>query len=258
MKEPIFRNYARYYDLLYADKDYVSEAKFVRALLKNYAPKTVRILELGCGTGRHAAHLAANGYRVQGIDLSRDMLKRCNALVTQVPAPVAARLAFSQGDMRNLRLHKKFDAVISLFNVICYQTSNADLRAAFETARSHIKRGGLFMFDCWYGPAVLRNLPSVRIKRVEDEAIKITRIAEPRVYPNENRVDVKYTIFLRDKKTGKTDELKELHTVRYLFKPEIGAFLEAAGFSFIAAQEWITGKELDFDTWTGCFIARSR
>jgi len=57
----VFENYARYYDLLYHDKDYNAEAKFVHQLLQIHAPETRSILELGCGTGSHAVLLAELG-----------------------------------------------------------------------------------------------------------------------------------------------------------------------------------------------------
>ncbi|WP_341999478.1 hypothetical protein [Chlorogloeopsis sp. ULAP02] len=64
----VFGNYARYYDLLYRDKDYVGEALFIRRLIQNHAPEAQDILELGCGTGNHAVLLAKEGYKVHGVE----------------------------------------------------------------------------------------------------------------------------------------------------------------------------------------------
>ena len=58
-------------------------------------------------------------------------------------------------------------------------STNADLLAAFATAREHLNPGGVFIFDCWYGPAVLAERPSVRIKRMEDGATSITENTIP-------------------------------------------------------------------------------
>ncbi|MEA3420938.1 MAG: SAM-dependent methyltransferase, partial [Acidobacteriota bacterium] len=117
------------------------------------------------------------------------------------------------------------------------------------------KPNGIFIFDCWYGPAVLSDPPVMRVKRLEDEKIEITRIAEPEMYPNENRVDVHYQVFIKDKSTERVEILKETHRMRYLFKPEIEQMLELSGLSLINGQEWLSGNELDFSTWNGCFIA---
>ncbi|MDA1044519.1 MAG: methyltransferase domain-containing protein, partial [Verrucomicrobia bacterium] len=72
-----FREYAQYYDLLYQDKDYAGEARFVARLLGQYVGKpeeNTAVLDLACGTGRHAQELARMGYRVEGSDLSVDMV----------------------------------------------------------------------------------------------------------------------------------------------------------------------------------------
>lgn len=54
-KTPIFNTYAAYYDLLYRDKDYVGEAAYVHDLIQHHAPGAQEVLELGSGTGGHAA-----------------------------------------------------------------------------------------------------------------------------------------------------------------------------------------------------------
>ncbi len=166
-----FGEYAHYYDLLYRDKDYEKEANFVHGLIHKYSPNARTILELGCGTGRHAELLASKGYDVLGIDRSREMLEAANKRLIRLEKTAAARLSFDQGDVRTYRTDKSFDAVISLFHVMSYQTTNKDLQDVFETAKVHLNRGGLFIFDCWYGPAVLTDRPAVRVKRLEDDAI---------------------------------------------------------------------------------------
>ena len=57
-----FGAYARYYDLLYRDKDYPAEARYLHELIQRHAPGAQSILDLGCGTGAHAAEFAELGY----------------------------------------------------------------------------------------------------------------------------------------------------------------------------------------------------
>jgi hypothetical protein len=142
--------------------------------------------------------------------------------------------------------------------MISYQTTNEDLKNTFETASKHLKNGGLFIFDCWYGPAVLSEKPSVRVKRLEDENTKLLRIAEPVMYPNENLVDVNYEILVEDKQSGNYEVLNETHTMRYLFKPEIESFMENAGLELIKCEEWLTGREAGFDTWGVTFYGAKK
>lgn len=254
----VFRHYARYYDLLYRDKDYTRETEYVHGLIQRHAPGARSILDLGCGTGAHAVLLAERGYEVHGVDQSADMLARAEARHGELPGAVAARLTFEQADVRTFRAEEKFDAVVSLFHVMSYQTTNEDLTSAFATAASHLEHKGILLFDCWYGPAVLADRPVVRVKHMEDEAISVTRIAEPCLYPNENRVDVRYHVFIRDRKNGKVEEVQETHSVRYLFTPETRLLLGTAGMELIGSEEWMTSGETGLGTWGVCFVARRR
>jgi SAM-dependent methyltransferase len=251
-----FGHYARYYDLLYRDKDYQSEASFVLDLLRNHRAETDSILDLGCGTGSHAHFLAKSGISVHGVDQSASMLETARIKHQALPISVSGRLTFSHGDVRRVRLSRDFDAVVSLFHVLSYQTHNNDVAETFATAKAHLKPDGLFVFDCWYGPGVLTNLPVVRIKRLEDEAIAVTRIAEPTLHANDNIVDVNYTIFINDREHGAAQELSELHRMRYFFRPEINLFATQAGLQIIAAQEWMKKTEPGANTWNACFVAR--
>lgn len=252
----VFGNYARYYDLLYRDKKYTDEVNYIVSLLQRYAPESASILELGCGTGIHASLLAKAGYAVHGIDFSQEMLESAKARIASFIEDAAERLSFCQGDIRSYRTDRVFDVAVSLFHVISYQISEKDINAAIGTAKSHLKPGGIFVFDFWYGPAVLTDHPVVRVKRLEDDSIRVTRIAEPVMHPNENCVDVNYQVLIEDKATGIWERLEESHRMRYLFLPELDRMLDANGMTRLNAEEWMTGKELGFDTWGGCVVAR--
>jgi SAM-dependent methyltransferase len=245
----VFGHLARCYDLLYADKDYGREARFVHELLQRHAPGARTILELGCGTGAHAVHLVKEGYEIHGVDLSAEMLDRTGERLAQMPPELAAGLTFSQGDLRTLRLGRTFDAVIALFHVLSYQTTNHDLQAAFATVKEHLHPGGVFIFDFWYGPAVLTERPAVRVKRVEDEVISVTRIAEPVLKVNANLVEVHYQFFVQDKAGGAYETFQESHLMRYLFKPEVDNLLVEHEFTPLEYREWMTGREPGEDTW---------
>jgi len=140
---------------------------------------------------------------------------------------------------------------------ISYQTTNDDVTAAFQTARQHLNPGGIFIFDVWYGPAVLTERPAVRVKRMADDQTRITRLAEPVLHPNENRVDVNYHVFVRNRDTHAVTELDETHTMRYFFTPEIDRIATQTGFQCLHAGEWLTGKAIGFETWGVCFVLKA-
>jgi SAM-dependent methyltransferase len=251
-----FADYALYYDRLYRDKDYAAEAAYVLGLIRRNCPQAQSFLELGCGTGAHAQPLCAAGVRVHGVDRSAEMLELARARRQNLPSEIAARMLFTAGDVRQVRLSEAFDVVISLFHVVSYQSSNQDLRDCFATARHHLRRGGVFVFDCWYGPAVLSDRPTVRIKRWEDDQTGVTRIAEPTLLERENVVDVHYTILVRNRLSETTKVLQELHRMRYLFQPEIDSFASLAGLERIEARAWMSESEPDLDSWNACFVLR--
>lgn len=248
----VFGAYSQYYDLLYEDKDYVGEVEYIDRLIKKYSPKAASILDLGCGTGRHAYLLAEKGYRVYGVDLSADMLTIAQEKHTN------PSVLFYQDDITSVRLGEKVDVVVALFHVMSYQVTNRALEAAFETVKEHLNEGGIFIFDCWYGPTVLNERPEVRIKRLENNEIQVLRIAEPYLCPNENIVDVNYTVLVKNKDTCLIEELKENHRMRYLFLPEIQGFAKRALFSIEAHFEWMTGKTPGSNTWGVCFICKAQ
>jgi SAM-dependent methyltransferase len=250
----VFAHYARYYDLLYKDKDYSGETEYVHYLLQKFGRKTKSILELGCGTGKHAMLLAEKGYTITGIDMSEQMLK---SALNRNSKDTMREIEFKQGDIRTIRLERKFDAVISLFHVFSYQITNDDLIAAIATAKTHLNSNGIFIFDAWYGPAVLTDKPVVRVKRLEDDLIKVVRIAEPKLHPNENIVDVNYTTLIENKDSGKTETIKEKHRMRYLFRPEIEICLKQEGLTILHSEEWMSKKGPDCSTWGVVFICKN-
>lgn len=247
----VFNEYARYYDLLYRDKDYAAETDYIHRLIQLNSPGARTILNLGCGSGRHDRCLVDCGYAVTGVDLSGEMLA-----AARKAAAGSDSLNYVQGDVRSVRLGRTFDVVISLFHVMSYQVTNTDLLAAFATAHNHLKPGGIFIFDCWYGPGVLTDRPVVRIKELEDEFITVTRIAQPVIRPNDNVVEVNYRVFLRDRASISVREINETHHMRYLFHPEVDLMLTTAGFELQTSEEWLTSAPLSLTSWNALFTAR--
>ena len=239
----VFNDYARYYNLLYRDKDYAGEAAFVLNRLRSAGCAPQHLLDLGCGTGRHALELARRGIAVTGVDLSETMLAMGRPLLAAAAAglppgtPVPELL---QGDARNVRLGRQFDAVVSLFHVLSYQTTEEDALAVLVTAREHLVRGGVFLFDFWHGPGVLTDPPVERVKQLEDEHTCVQRRAVPVHRVADNLVEVHYSVTLKDRATGNVSRLDECHTMRYWFLPELRYLARTAGLAVAAEGAWMT------------------
>lgn len=248
----VFKDYAYYYNAFYQNKDYRTEAQQVDSLLRKYGKNIHKIINYGCGTGRHDLELIRLGYQCTGIDMSPLMIRTAqeNAKAEK------AEIDFSVADIRTYEPGEKYDAVISLFHVMSYQNSNEDILSAFRAARAALDQDGIFLFDVWYGPGVLSDRPVVRVKEVEDEQNKLVRIARPVMYDKENVVDVCYEVMVIDKGSGHTQTINEVHKMRYFFRPELEFYLQQTGFELISNMDCQTLEETSFDSWTSYFVAR--
>lgn len=246
--------YSQYYDLLYQDKDYIGEVEYINGLIKTYKGEALTILDLGCGTGKHAELLCDTGYNVHGVDLSTDMLK----IAEQRRVGKENRLSFGHSNILELALNQKFDVVISLFHVMSYQNSNQELIQAFQVAKNHLKEDGVFIFDFWYGPAVLTDLPTTRIKRLENDLIKVSRIAEPILHPQLNLVDVHYDVFIQNKSNEEIVEKKELHKMRYFFDTELDLICEHVGFEVLDKFKWMNSDSPSLDSWNVVWVLKGK
>ena len=225
----VFKDYADFYDSLYEDKNYREECNFVKHVFETYSEKEVKsILDLGCGTGSHALPFADMGYAVTGVDLSETMLDIARKKV----ADQKKEIIFVQQDVRHLDLHQRFDAAVAMFAVMGYQTTNQDLEDTLTSVHRHLNTGGLFIFDVWFGPAVLMQKPSDRVKIIEHKAKKIIRFAHPVLNVMNHTVEVNYTV-LEIAGDRVLTETKESHLMRFFFYQELKYFLERNGFEML-------------------------
>lgn len=245
-----FGLYAQYYDLLYSDKDYPSEAAYVNGLIKQHAPSAIRLLNLGCGTGKHDYALAQFGYHVTGVDLSSEMV---SLATMNIPCALHGGLNFLEGDIRKIELNTTFDAVISLFHVMSYQVTNNDLQQVIDVCYQHLSTDGVFIFDCWYGPGVLTDPPVIRTKNISNDKINVTRLAEPVLDSIKNTVDVNYTIRITPGGSADMTIIKETHVMRYLFVQEIELLIKKK-FKLLNVYNWLSDKEPDTSCWNAVFI----
>ena len=106
--EELFENYAQNYDAEEFTKGTVGECDFIEK--ENDYNKTIKILDIGCGTGRHSLELSKRGYSVTGIDLSESQLQRAKekAFVQSL------NIDFQKHDARSPHFSNAFDLAIML------------------------------------------------------------------------------------------------------------------------------------------------
>ena len=134
----LYNELASWWQLMSPAAEYAEEAAFYRSTLRNAARHPIEaILELGSGGGNNASHMKRHFKEMVLVDISPGMLAMSRAINPD--------LEHHQGDMRNMRLGRQFDAVF-LHDAVCYMTTETDLRQAVETAFVHCKPGGVALF----------------------------------------------------------------------------------------------------------------
>lgn len=229
---PVFDSqYADQYDRLYAQKDYRLECDLIEAVAERFArarPRT--ILDVGCGTGQHAIELAARGYELTGVDLSEAMLAHARRKSASLTA--AARLRWLQGDARNFDVGSTFDMAIMMFAVIGYLTSNAQVLESMRNIRRHLVAGGVFACDFWFGPAVLTERPTDRVRIMDTEHGEVIRTTKTETHILEHTADVTFRLWeMRGNQV--VSNSCETHRMRYYFPQEFALLLSCSGFELV-------------------------
>lgn len=248
----IFEAYSQYYDLLYKDKDYVGESSYIHSLIEEYNSGTKKILEFGSGTGIHGNILGSLGYRVYGIEKSQSMID-----LGESPNSFSRKsknFSCFLGDCQSTYLGNDFDTAISLFHVLSYQTKDEEVMAFLKNVQKQLRTRGIFIFDYWYAPAVWEIGPTLRIKKVANTDLSITRIAEPECFEEKNIVNVHYQNFIENLSTKSISKIEEIHKMRAFNNEEIIQFSTRAGFSLLHTEEWMTSLTPGNNTWGVCSI----
>ncbi|MCM8784124.1 MAG: class I SAM-dependent methyltransferase [Candidatus Omnitrophica bacterium] len=238
-------DYAYFYDLIYKDKEYRKETGFLEKLFKKFLNKKPKdILDLGCGTGNHSLELIKRGYRVTGIDISKDMVKIAKEKLNKA----GLRGKFLVKDITNYRPRKKIDVVISLFAVINYITEIKSLRQLFKNVYASLKRNGLFVFEVWnalkstdsFSPKSFKEIKFNNSKLIREGKIKIDELKQV------CRIDYNLKLFKND---GLLKNYKETHILRIYSPYELERYLNLADLKLIniyPSFEFIRIKNDDF------------
>ena len=247
--------YANLYRDLYRDKDYEQECDAIQGVLARYSDSAVRtILDLGCGTGGHLIPFAERGFDVVGVDISPDMLEQARRSASAADLQVDLH----QADLRDFHLGRPADAVTMLFAVLGYQTSNEDALAALRSARSNLRKGGLLVFDVWYGPAVLTQRPEARTKKaVTEGGLEIRRRSTSTLDLTRSTCSVTFRVAASDE-AGPMEEFEETHEVRYFFATELELMFDATGFALVHLSGFPDlERPADETTWQVLVVARA-
>ena len=102
----------------------------------------IKVLELGCGTGRIASGLIDNKLHYIGMDVSSEYITYATAKFKHFP-----NISFIQGNMIDFNLEHTFDYIFIGFNTFLHLLTNDQAKQCFQCVKSHLSDGGIFILD---------------------------------------------------------------------------------------------------------------
>ena len=223
---------AEYYDLLYSTfKDYAAETAAIAAMLRRLNPQCRTVLDVACGTGEHARWLAADGFEVDGLDLSP-------AFVTIARAKHPAG-RFFVADMSDFHVPERYDAIVCLFSSIGYVRTLDRFDATLECFRDHLASGGMIVVEPWFPPGVL---DTTRVFRNSAEAngVRIERTARNEIDGRLSRLHFDYAIT----DAAATRYVSEIHELGLFTTEEMLTAFRRAGFNVQHDPKGLTDRGL--------------
>jgi SAM-dependent methyltransferase len=227
-----YDRFAPYYDLEFGS--YEDDLPLYRAFAAHAGDP---ILELGCGTGRALLPLAADGYRVTGIDLSPAML--AIARLAAQGRGLAGRISLVEGDIRTLNglPGDHFALAFSAINSFLHLETQEDQIAALTAATRCLRPGGLFIADLFPPhPDILieydGRLVHAATFRDEQRGERIDKFSSSTLDQAEQRIDTTF-FYDRQRPDGTVVRAAASFVLRYVGRHEFALLLQRAGFADI-------------------------
>jgi SAM-dependent methyltransferase len=230
----MFSQSTELYDFIYSEfKDFEAEASQVATLLREKCPSAKRLLDVGCGTGRHAAALVSeHGFEVDGLDIESGFLE-----IARERCPNGK---FFHGDMTSFDLGSSYDAVLCLFSSIGYVCTLERLTLAARSIRRHVAPGGVAIIEPWFTPDVFRG-GAVHMTIVDREDLKISRVNRTEIRGRISWMEFQYLVA----DPSEIRHLKEVHELGLFTREEMLHALRAGGFHEVEFDaEGLTGRGL--------------
>jgi SAM-dependent methyltransferase len=156
------QRYLHFYDETLTTENTPGQIDFIERQLQMVPP--LRVLDLGCGHGRHALEFARRGYEVVGIDLMSGFL----SLAREQAQRESLEVEFVQGDLRTMDYSAVFDRAVCLFDAFGFFTDDENEQILSNIARS-LRPGGSLCLDLRNRDWMVRNLlPTTVLQKGSD------------------------------------------------------------------------------------------
>lgn len=180
----MYQESARFYDWICRGKDYMAASEKLVGYIQRFNSGASTLLDVGCGTGRHLAHLD-NKYKVSGLDISPEMLKIAHKRCPGV--------SLHQGDLTRFSLHRKFDVITCLFGSVAHANTVPLLNGAIKCMARHLSSSGILVLEPWVTPDSFRN-NQLNFEYLNDPDLKVARMYISRRRGRSSIFDIEYQV----------------------------------------------------------------
>lgn len=227
----MFSKTARYYDTIYAAKDYEGEVERLVSLLGVDARgRRATLLDVACGTGRHLEYLSRR-FQVEGLDICAELL--------EVARERTPGVVYHLGDMTDFDLGKRFDVVTCLFSSIGYAKTSNKLRSALRCMASHLNPDGALVVEPWFTPESWQP-HTVHALYIDEPELKIARVNTSLEKDGVSILDMHHLIGT----PRETEHVLERHELGLFTVEETMAAITEAGLLVSHDPQGLTGRGL--------------
>lgn len=217
---------ARYCDVVYEKvRDTQREIRFLHWVFQELAGIEVRkILDVACGTGRHAIPLGKNGYTVTGVDRSQPMLDVLGGKAGQA----GIEIPITRCDMKDIGFKEEFDAIICMYTSFNYLLTDQDIEKALAAFHRALRPGGIAILDLMNPIFYIGKFREITVEHHQEGQLCIQRTFK-------HTLDEVRSLWYQDEFVVADDgnsvsTCREIHITRMFTYPEISRFIRDAQF----------------------------
>ena len=217
---------SKYCDVVYEKvRDTQREIRFLDWVFRELTDVDIReILDVACGTGRHAIPLSEKGYMVTGVDRSQAMLD----VLGEKTGQAGIEMSVVQCDMKDIEFKKEFDAIICMYTSFNYLLTDQDIEKALVAFYRALRPGGIAILDLMNPIFYIGKFREITVEHHQEGQMCIQRTFK-------HTLDEVRSLWYQDEFVVADDgnsvsTCREIHTMRMLTYPEISRFIRDAQF----------------------------